>query len=199
MNEDEFEPRIHASAIVEEDVTIGNGTSVWDNVHIRTGARVGRRCIIGEKTYIAGGVRIGDLVKINTAVYLCAGVTVEDGAMISAHVVFTNDRHPRATDPDLTGLRSSAPPDDMPQTRVRRGATVGAGATIGPGVTLGEWSMVGMGSTVTSDVVAHGLVRGNPARLVALVCRCGNPVRELDGAPPPPGPHSCRHCGREVP
>ena len=36
--------------------------------------------------------------------------------------------------------------------------------------------MVGMGSVVTDDVPAHGLVVGNPARLAGAVCRCGEVV-----------------------
>ena len=37
--------RIHPTALIEEDVTIGDGTSVWDNVHIRHGSTIGRDCI----------------------------------------------------------------------------------------------------------------------------------------------------------
>jgi len=44
--------RIHPTAEVEAGVEIGAGTAVWADVHARTGARVGRDCIIGEKTYI---------------------------------------------------------------------------------------------------------------------------------------------------
>lgn len=60
--------RIHPTAIIEGNVDIGPGTAVWDSVHIRSSARIGRECIIGEKTYIAGGVRIGDRVNINAFV-----------------------------------------------------------------------------------------------------------------------------------
>ena len=48
--------RIHPSAIVEPGVELGAGTAVWDNVHIRGPATIGRDCIIGEKTYVAYGV-----------------------------------------------------------------------------------------------------------------------------------------------
>ena len=54
--------RIHPTAIIEQDVTIGPGTSIWDNVHIRFGATLGDECIVGEKTCIAYGVRIGHRV-----------------------------------------------------------------------------------------------------------------------------------------
>jgi UDP-3-O-[3-hydroxymyristoyl] glucosamine N-acyltransferase len=33
--------KIHPTAIIEENVKIGEGTSVWDNVHIRHGAEIG--------------------------------------------------------------------------------------------------------------------------------------------------------------
>ncbi|HLU39223.1 MAG TPA: acyltransferase [Planctomycetota bacterium] len=170
---------IHPTAWIEDGAVIGAGTAVWDHVHVRTGARIGRGCIVGEKTYVAPGVVVGDLVKINACVYLCTGVEVGDGAMLAAHVVFTNDRRPRATDPDVTALLSSAPGPHTERTRVGRGATIGANATIGPGVTIGDYAMVGMGAVVTDDVPAHGLVVGNPARLIGLVARDGTPVLRL--------------------
>jgi UDP-2-acetamido-3-amino-2,3-dideoxy-glucuronate N-acetyltransferase len=173
--------RVHPTAIVEAGVTMGSGTSVWDSVHIRRGARLGRDCIVGEKTYIAYDVVIGDLVKINAAVYICAGVAIEDGCMISAHVVFTNDRYPRATDPDITALQTSDPTEETLSTQVNRGVTIGANATIGPGITIGEFAIVGMGAVVTRDVPAHALVHGVPARVVGLVCRCGHPLEGQAG------------------
>src|SRR5258707_1022430 len=118
--------RIHPAALVEEGVTIGNGSSIWDSVHIRHGASIGEECIVGEKTYIAYDVKIGSRVKINAFVYICAAVTIEDGVMISAGTVFTNDRFPRATTSDLKTLRSSDPDDETLPTLVRAAATIAA-------------------------------------------------------------------------
>src|SRR5690606_5194955 len=95
-------PFVHPTAIVEDGVRIGADSAIWDHVHLRRNATIGRGCIVGEKTYVAYDVVIGDLVKINACVYVCAGVTIEDGCMIAAHVVFTNDRTPRATDAEVT-------------------------------------------------------------------------------------------------
>ena len=190
-------PRIHPTAIVESDVQLGPGTSVWDGVHLRRGARIGRDCIVGEKTYVAYDVRIGDRCKLNACVYVCAGVTIEDGVMVAAHTVFTNDLHPRATDPDLQALQTSAPTAATLATFVRQGATIGANCTIGPGLELGAFCMVGMGSVVTADVPPHALVLGNPARLHGAVCRCGEVVARAVGGVVPAGEHACR-CGRRV-
>ncbi|NNF10458.1 MAG: N-acetyltransferase [Acidimicrobiia bacterium] len=179
---------VHPTALVEADVEIGPGTSVWDNVHIRGPARIGSDCIIGEKTYIAYGVSIGDRVKINAFVYICTGVTIEDGVMLSAGTIFTNDRYPRATTPDLAHLRGSEPDDDTLETVVRAGTTIGAGAVIGPGIEIGRFAMVGMGSVVTADVAPFSLVVGNPARSIGWVCRCG---QRLPEGPEP----DCAACG----
>src|SRR5205823_11437921 len=126
-------------------------TSLWDSVHVRPPACIGEQCIIGEKSYIAGYTRIGNRVKINAFVYVCAGVTVEDGVMISARTVFTNDRFPRATTPDLSRLRASEPDEHTRPTLVREGATIGAGCVIGNDLVIGRFAMVGMGSVVTKS------------------------------------------------
>jgi len=166
-------PTIHPTAILEEDVRVGEGTRVWSEVHIRHGAQVGRECIIGEKTYIAYDVVIGDRCKINAFVYICNGVTLEDGVMVGAHTTFTNDRFPRAANWDLSELLPSQPTEQTLKTLVRRGATLGAGVCVAPGVTIDEWATVGMASVVIHDVGPHLLVAGNPARRLGYVCRCG--------------------------
>ncbi len=190
--------RVHPTALVEPGVVLGPGTAVWDNVHIRGPARIGRDCIIGEKSYIAYGVEIGDRVKINAFVYICTGITIEDGVMISAGTVFTNDRFPRATTPDLRELRSSAPDENTEATRVCAGATIGARAVIGPGLTIGRFAMIGMGSVVTRSVSDFQLVAGVPARRMGVVCRCGQPLLPI-GAPLPAEPvtAACVACGRK--
>ena len=165
--------RIHPTAIVEDGVRIGAGTSLWDNVHVRHSTSIGEECIVGEKSYIAYGVRIGDRVKINAFVYICNAVTIEDGVMISAGTVFTNDRFPRATTPDLRGLRPSEPDEHTLPTLVRTGATIGANCTIGNDLVIGRFAMVGMGSVLTRSVPDFHLVLGQPARSIGAVCRCG--------------------------
>jgi len=189
--------RIHPTALIEDGVRLGEGTSVWDNVHIRRDTAIGERVIVGEKTHISYGVRIGNLVKINAFVYICTAVTIEDGVMISAGTIFTNDRFPRAANPDLNDLRSSDPDENTRPTLVRAGATIGAGAIIGSDLTIGRFAMVGMGSVVTRSVPDFHLVVGNPARTIGYVCRCGEPFARFEaGRHPQSVGHDCPGCGR---
>src|SRR5205823_9258441 len=190
--------RIHPTALIEEGVRIGVGSSVWDNVHIRHGAEIGEQCILGEKSYVACYVKIGNRVKINAFVYICTAVTIEDGVMISAGTVFTNDRFLRATTPDLKQMRSSEPDEETLQTRVCTGATIGAQCTIGNDLSIGRFAMLGMGSLVTKSVPDFHLAFGHPASSVGAVCRCGHPMVRFQ-----PGNNwnlpeiACTNCGRK--
>lgn len=170
---------LHPTAVVEDGVCIGDGSAIWDRVHIRHDTRLGEQCIVGEKTYIAYGVQIGHRVKINAHVYLCTAVTIEDGVMISAGTIFTNDRFPRATTPDLKQLRPSEPDEHTLPTLVREGATIGAGCVIGNDLVIGRFAMVGMGSLVTKSVPDFHLAVGHPAVSVGCVCRCGQLLRRF--------------------
>jgi len=189
--------RIHPTAIVEDGVVIGPGTSIWDNVHVRGPAAIGHDCIVGEKTYIAYGVRIGDYVKVNAQAYICTGVTLEDRVFVAAGVVFTNDRFPRAFADGHDGLAPSEPNEETLETVVRIGATIGARAVIGPGLEIGAYSMIGMGAVVAADVPPHALVFGSPARVRGWVCVCGTPVvRGDDAHATVPQMRACERCGR---
>lgn len=171
--------RIHPTAMIEEGVELGEGSSVWDHAHIRHHAKLGDECIVGGKSLIAYEVSIGHRVKINSNVYICYGVTLEDGVMISAGTIFTNDRFPRATTPDLTQLRSSDPDEETYPTLVRRGATIGAGCIVGSNLTIGQFAMIGMGSIVTRDIPDFHLSIGSPARSIGAVCRCGHLIEKF--------------------
>ena len=191
--------KIHPTAVIEQGVEIGPGSSVWDNVHIRHDAKLGEQCIVGGKSLIAYSVEIGNRCKINSNVYICYGVTLEDGVMVSAGTIFTNDRFPRAATPDLSELRSSDPDEETFSTLVREGATIGAGCIIGSNLTIGRFAMVGMGSVVTKDIPDFHLVIGSPCRSIGFVCRCGQLVEKFANIEnlSEPNTCSCSHCQRQ--
>ncbi|GAC1402486.1 MAG: acyltransferase [Candidatus Velthaea sp.] len=187
---------VHPTAIVEHDVSLQPGAQIWDAAHIRHGSRIGAETIVGEKCSIAYDVKIGDRCKLDPMVYICTEVTLETGVLISAGTVFTNDRFPRATTPDLLRLRDPGHDDSVLATLVREGATIGANCTIGSGIIIGRFAMVGMGSIVTRSVSDFHLVIGQPATTIGYVCRCGQLLHRTHGLKRYSGRLVCSRCGR---
>jgi acetyltransferase-like isoleucine patch superfamily enzyme len=166
-----FMATVHPTADVSPLAEIGEGTRVWANVQIRERAKIGRNCIIGRNSYIEFDVTVGDNVKIQSNSSLYVGLTVDDGVFIGPHVIFTNDKLPRAINPN--GSLKSAADWHVGKTHLQYGAAIGAGAIIVTGVVIGRWAMVGSGSVVTKDVPDHALVVGNPARVIGYVSATG--------------------------
>jgi acetyltransferase-like isoleucine patch superfamily enzyme len=161
---------IHSTAEVSTLAHIGTGTSVWNQCQVREYAQIGSGCILGKDVYIDFGVQIGNNVKIQNGALIYHGVTIASGVFIGPGAVFTNDRVPRAINPDGTIKRDAD--WQVSPIQVGYGASIGAGAIILPGVTIGEFALVGAGAIVTRDVPRHVLVIGNPARPVGYVCKC---------------------------
>lgn len=156
---------VQESSFVDDDVQIGAGTRIWHFCHIQRDAVIGKNCVLGQNVNVAEGVHIGNRVKIQNNVSVYAGVEIADDVFCGPSMVFTNDLTPRAPYP-----KGKA---NYQQTKVGRGATIGANATVVCGHTLGEWCMVAAGAVVTADVPPHALVAGVPARQIGWVCECG--------------------------
>ena len=167
---------IHPTAEISPKAEIGSGTRIWHLVQIREGVTIGRNCIIGKDVYIDFDVKIGDNVKIQNSALVYHGVRIEDGVFVGPQVCFTNDRNPRAITPD--GLLKGNDDWEVGPILIKYGASLGAGSIVLPNVTVGRFSLVGSGSVVTRNVPDHGLVVGNPARLVGFVCRCGRKMQQ---------------------
>lgn len=158
---------IHPTANVSEQSKIGNGTKIWINSQIREKSEIGENCIISKDTYIDTEVKIGNNCKIQNSVSIYHGVTIEDDVFVGPNACFTNDKVPRAFDPEWK----------ITPTFVKKGASIGANATIVCGITLGEYSMVAAGSVVTKDVEPYSLVMGNPAKHFCYIDKMGNKLK----------------------
>jgi acetyltransferase-like isoleucine patch superfamily enzyme len=182
---------VHPTAEVSSDASIGEGTRIWRQVHVREDAVIGPGCNIGAGVYVGAGVRVGRNCKVQNNALLYEGVELDDGVFVGPQVCFTNDFLPRAVNPDMT-LKSS---DDwhVGSTRVREGASVGAQSVIVTGVTIGRWALIGAGSVVTHDVPDHALAYGQPARLRGWVCQCARRLEVRDGE------GWCATCERSLP
>lgn len=173
---------IHPSAVIDEDVTIGEGSAVWHFSHILKGSRIGQGCRIGQNVVIGPHVTVGSRVKIQNNVSVYEGVTLEDEVFCGPSMVFTNVYNPRSAIPRMDQIRP---------TLVRRGASLGANCTVLCGVTVGQYAFIGAGAVVLKDVPDYALVVGNPGRIIGWMCACGHRIRFLQEE----GPGACMACG----
>jgi acetyltransferase-like isoleucine patch superfamily enzyme len=154
--------------MIAEDVRLGKDVMVYhpDLVNLY-GCEIGDGCKVGSFVEIRKQVKIGRNVKIQAFAFIPEGVTIEDGVFIGPHVCFTNDKYPRAVNPD--GSLMDADDWEIVPTLVEQGANIGANATVICGTTIGEFALVGAGAVVTRDVPAYAIVAGVPARVVGDV------------------------------
>jgi UDP-2-acetamido-3-amino-2,3-dideoxy-glucuronate N-acetyltransferase len=156
--------RIHESSYVDEQVGIGEDTTIWHFCHVLSGVTIGKRCSIGQNVMIGPNVRLGDNCKIQNNVSLYDGVLLEDDVFCGPSCVFTNVTNPRS----FVSRKAEFKP-----TIVRRGATIGANATIVCGVTIGTYAFIGAGAVVTRNVPPFALMVGVPARRSGWVSKAG--------------------------
>ena len=155
---------VHPTAVVDEPTSIGSGTKVWHFVHVCKEAEIGERCVLGQNVFVASHVKIGNNCKIQNNVAVYEKVTLEDDVFCGPSMVFTNVYNPRAA----VGRK-----DEYRDTRVRRGATLGANCTIVCGVTIGAHAFIGAGAVVNRDVPDFALMLGVPARHAGWMSRFG--------------------------
>ena len=161
---------VHESSYIDDNVEIGDGTKIWYFCHVQSGAQIGERCSLGQNVNISNNVKIGNGVKIQNNVAVYEGVEIEDDVFCGPSCVFTNDLTPRAKYPKGH--------ENYKKTLIKRGASIGANATIVCGHTVGEWALIGAGAVVASDVPAHALMLGVPAKRRGWVCECGEVLKD---------------------
>ncbi len=158
---------IHKLADVQS-TKIGTGTRIWQFCVVLPEARIGSNCNINANVLIENDVLLGDNVTVKSGVQLWDGVRVEDDVFIGPNATFANDASPR----------SKRYPERFLQTRLLRGASIGANATVIGGITVGRYAMIGAGSLLNKDVGDYELWYGSPAAFQGYVCECGTRLDE---------------------
>ncbi|MEY2794019.1 MAG: hypothetical protein RJA76_2011 [Bacteroidota bacterium] len=156
---------IHPSAVIDEGAQIGNGTKIWHFSHIMTHTVIGENCNLGQNVVVSPGVILGNNVKVQNNVSIYTGVVCEDDVFLGPSMVFTNVINPRSA----INRR-----EQFLQTKVGKGASIGANATIVCGNDIGAYAFIGAGAVVTKEVKPFALVVGNPARQTGWISEYGH-------------------------
>ncbi|MFM7310842.1 MAG: acyltransferase [Flavobacteriales bacterium] len=155
----------HETAVIDEGCAIGEGSKIWHFSHIMPNCTIGERCNIGQNVVVSPGVTLGNNVKVQNNVSIYTGVHCEDDTFLGPSCVFTNVINPRS---------AIFRKDEYKETRVRRGASIGANATIVCGNEIGEYALIGAGAVITKPIPAFALMVGNPARQLGWVSKAGH-------------------------
>ena len=148
---------------VAADVKLGRDVKMFAFVNLY-GCEIGDESRIGAFVEIQKNAIVGSRCKISSHTFICEGVVIEDEVFVGHGVMFTNDRFPRATNPD--GSPQSEADWTVESTIIRRTASIGSNVTIVAGVTIGIGALVGAGAVVTKSVPDYAIVAGVPARVV---------------------------------
>lgn len=161
---------VNEFAVIDENVEIGDGTKIWHFSHVQSGAKIGKKCVLGQNVNVGNNVVIGDYVKIQNNVSVYEGVTLEDYVFCGPSMVFTNIKDPRSKYPQVGSQY-------YVKTLVKEGASFGANCTVVCGITVGKYAFVGAGAVVTKDIPDYALVIGNPAKIVGWVSEAGEKLK----------------------
>lgn len=174
----------HETAIVDEGAQIGDESRVWHWTHVCSGAVIGKGVSLGQNVYVGNKVTIGDRCKIQNNVSVYDNIYLEEGVFCGPSMVFTNVYNPRSLIERKNEYRD---------TRVRKGATLGANCTIVCGVTIGEYAFIGAGAVVNKDVLPYALMVGVPAKQIGWMSQFGD---KLDLPLKGNSETSCPHTGQ---
>ena len=140
---------VHPGAEVDDSVSIGARTKVWQFATVIRGTILGDDCSVGAGACL-DGPHFGDGCVISPGVDMGPGFRIGNGVFIGPHVVLFNDFWPRAHKRgfDYEGLRDGS----IICVIIKDGASLGAGVKVNPGITIGKSAMVASGAIVKTNV-----------------------------------------------
>lgn len=158
----------HPTAVIDENCSIGEGTTIWHFSHIMPGAVIGKNCNLGQNVVVGSNVVLGNNVRVQNNVSIYEGVVCEDDVFLGPGMVLTNVINPRS---------AISRKNEFKQTLIRKGATIGANATIVCGNEIGTYAFIGAGAVVTKPVAPYALIIGNPGKQSGWMSEFGHKLQ----------------------
>jgi UDP-N-acetylglucosamine acyltransferase len=172
---------VHPTAVIAEDVILGDGNVIGAYAVILGPVRIGDRNWIGPHVVIGTAGEIRGIDHGSAAGGVGAGISIGDANVIREHSTIHQGHYARTVIGDDCYLMNKCyiAHDDVLHDGVTMAAGValgghvhvGAGANLGMGAivhqrrVIGPLAMVGMSAVVTRDVPPAALAYGNPCRV----------------------------------
>lgn len=163
-------PRAH----VDPDVTVGDGTKVWQFASLIRGATLGDNCNIASCAII-DGARLGSGCKVGHGASVHPGAWVGDDVFIGPTAVLCNDVWPQVGG---VGFNIQKLLDGMVSILIEDKASIGAHAVVLPGVVVGQGAFVAAGAVVSSNVPAKALWTRDGTIIPYAACKARVRMRE---------------------
>jgi len=176
--------KIHSSAIIEENVSIGLNSIVGPNCNIQSGSILGENVIVGSNTIIGcdgfgyekdkdginikfphlGGVIVNNNVEVGSLCSIARGTLgntiINEGVKIDNHVYIAHNALVGKNSMLMSGSKVNG------SVKIGKNCWIGTGAMIRERVNVSDNTIVGMGSVVVKNMNEESKVVGNPARQV---------------------------------
>ena len=176
--------KIHSSAIIGENVSIGLNSIIGPNCNIQNGSVLGENVIVGSNTIIGcdgfgyekdkggcnikfphlGGVVVNNNVEVGNLCSIARGTLdntiINEGVKIDNHVYIAHNVLVGKNSMLMSGSKVNG------SVKIGKNCWIGTGAMIREGVSVSDNTIVGMGSVVVKNINEESTVVGNPARQV---------------------------------
>ncbi len=175
--------RIHSTAVVGDDVSLGRDVHVAPYAVLEEGVQVGDESWIGAHCVVGRGSRIGDRTILHPHVVVYPGAVIGDGVILHSGArigvdgfgyVFEDGRHRKIPHPGACvleddveiGANTTIDRGSIGETRVGEGAKLDNLVQLGHNVTVGPHSVLaGQAGVGGSTRIGRGVMVGGQAGL----------------------------------
>lgn len=191
--------RVHPGTWLGDDVTIADHAVVHPNTVIEDGTVVLEGTVVGGHGFqVATGPGSRRMVRHVGGVHVGPGVRIGASSTIDRALHSTMTRLGRETMVDHFGYVAhnvsigdrgtvAARVALMGSVTVHEDVWLGPGVVVNQHLDIGRAALIGSGAVVVSDIPAHALAYGTPARVHDTVCLCRARIGDALG---------CDSCGR---
>ncbi|RVU86022.1 UDP-3-O-(3-hydroxymyristoyl)glucosamine N-acyltransferase [Leucothrix sargassi] len=169
---------IHASAVIADDVVLGDDVRIGPNAVIEEGAVLGDRVTVGANCFVGANVLLGDDVRLMPNVTLYQEVSLGKRTRIHSGVVIGADGFGYAPDkgvwnkiPQVGSVRIGDDVEIGANTTIDRGALTDT--VIGNGVILDNQIQIGHNVVVGDHTAMAGAVAVGGSAVIGKHCQIG--------------------------